>query len=188
MAKRNKRGFGSFLGTLILLALLLAIAFVGYKTYEKLPVVTFIGEFAGAVSELDLNRLSEYFTPDSDVKKALDLANTIGNMPILGELAGSAAGLISGSFDYEVDYTDVKITVNGQSATAVFGVIDKKNAGRKSYLTLNLEKIDDRWYTPELPSIKPASETDLEYNNTIQGYAEHASDYAAFAIYAATNQ
>ncbi|MDR2649478.1 MAG: hypothetical protein LBB94_07155 [Clostridiales bacterium] len=186
MARGKKGGFGAFLRALILLALLAAIAFVGYKTYEKLPVVTFIGEFAGAVTELDLNRLPGYFTPDSDVKKVLDVAGALGNMPILGDLAGGAISIINGSFDYEADYSDIRIMVNGKNATAVFGVVDKKNNDRKSYLTLNLEKIDGDWRAVAFPSVK--TETDMSYKNTILGYAEHASDYTALAIYTVKNK
>ena len=184
MPNRKKSGFGAFVWTIIILALLLAVTFVGFKTYQKMPVITLVSNLAGAASEMDLNKMTECFTPDSDVNKAIDVAITVGNMPILGNLAGGAASLIGSAFDYKVDYSDIRITVDRNLGEAVIGVADNKH-NQKSYLTLNLNKIDNRWYVTQLPSVKSALETDLSYKNTLMGYAERASDYAALLIFSA---
>ena len=188
MENRRRSGFGSFLKFIIMLALLSAVGFVGYKTYQKLPVVTFVNELAQAADELDMDKLSNCFTPDSDVRKALEVANTIEGIPILGKLAEGAVSFIGSRFDYQVDYSDIRITVNGDTSAAIIGVIDKNKNDRKSYVTLNLIRIDNRWYITELPAVQPVTEVDLSYGNTLWGYAERASDYTALLIFSAKNK
>ena len=183
MKNRRKGGFGAFLRFVIVLALLSAIGYVGYKTYQKMPVITFVSNLAQAASERNIDELSNCFTPDSNIKKAFDVANTIEKIPILGILAEGAVNLIGSGFDYQIDYSDIRLTVNGNTAQAVVGVIDKNNNDQKSYLTFILIKIDNRWYATKLPSVQSASEADLSYKNSLQGYAERASDYIALLIF-----
>ena len=186
--QRRKSGFGAFLKVIIVLALLSAVGFIGFKTYQKLSVITFVSNLAQAVTSLNMEKLSDSFTPGSNVKKAADIANKIESMPVLGDLAGGLAGLIGSKFDFQVDYSDIRITVNENAGQAVIGIINKKQNDQKRYLTLKLTKIDTRWYAAELPSVQSASEVGLSYKNSLQGYAERASDYAALLIYSLNNK
>ena len=181
MRDERRGGFGSFIGTIIVIAILAAAGYVGYKTYQKLPVITFVDGMAQAASNMDMGKLSDCFTPGSDTQKALSTANAIENIPLLGNLAQGAASFIGSKLDYQIDYSDVRLTVNGDTGTAIVGVIDKNNNGQKSYVIINLEKSGGRWYAATLPDIQ--ANADLSYKNTINGYAEHASDYAALLIF-----
>ena len=188
MENERKSGFGAFVKAVIVLVLLSAIAYVGFKTYQKLPVITFVNNLAQAFNAQDMDKLSNCFTPDSKVKKVIDTANKVADIPILGQIAGGIASLIGSSINYEVDYSDTRITVNGDSSQAVIGVINKNNNDEKEYLTLDMRKINEQWYASALPSVKPASGTDLSYSNSIQGYAERASDNLALWIFSLGNK
>ena len=182
----GRRGcFGDFLKVVIALVILSAVGYVGYKTYQKIPVITFVSDLSQAASELDMKKLSDCFTPDSEARKAFSIANKIEDIPILGYLAESAINLIASGYDFQVDYSDIRITVNGNTGKAVIGVIDRKNNDEKIYLTYALRQIDKRWYTTKLPTVQSASEADLLYGNTLRGYAERASDYIALAFFSA---
>ena len=180
--KRKRGGFGSFITTLILLALLSALIAVGFKTYKKLPVLSLLGSLMADVSNRNLNNLPEYFAPDSDVKKALDFVNTIGDMPIISRFTGGAADWISSSFDYEADYSDIRLTVNGLFAEAVIGARDKSN-NKKIYISFSLVNINNRWYITQMPSVKPPKNAGVKYKNILQRFIERGSDYSAMIIY-----
>jgi len=185
--RRKRRSIASFIWTLILLALMSAIIVVGFKTYRKLPVLSLLDNLMNDAFEMNLNKVSEHFAPDSDVRKALDIANSIGDMPIVGGFAGNAADLIRSSFNYEVDYWDIRITINGTFAEAVVGVIDNSH-NTKRYVTFNLKSINKHWYVTQLPSIKSAQKTDLAYKKTLRGYAEQGSDYLAIILHGILNR
>ena len=188
MSNRKSGCFANLLGTVIVVALVCVIGYAGYKTYQKLPVVTFISGLAQAAADMDTDKLSACFTPDSDVRKALDAANTLEGVPILGNLAQDAASFIGSGYNYQLDYSDIHMTVNENAGKAVLAVLDKDNNDQKSYLTLDLEKIDNQWYATQLPSVQTAAETHLSYSNIFQGYAERASDYLALAIFSFENK
>jgi hypothetical protein len=147
---KNKR---PIIRSVVLLILLAFLILIGAMTYQKMPVLSLIGKLGAAIPETDFHAVSECFPPDSQERETIAAIGSAAALPFLDSLTQGLASIAGAFLDYQVDVTQISITLDGDTGIALVGLTGKEGGDVKAYASCALMKVENAWYLESLPTI-----------------------------------
>lgn len=186
---------GKLLKFILFLVIVAILAGLGYECYQasrKYDAMNTAMAFTHALAGGDFKSAAYSFPPDSDLRKNFQAADSVSNIPVLGDLLkglGGAVNALIGSVtsldDYTPDYKSLRM-VNGNGGIDIYmRFYNTTDSGSNYFLSFHTQKIDGTWYLSKLPDVATTAPAQLLPDITKDGryYVEKISDKLAMLYY-----
>jgi hypothetical protein len=178
---KNKR---HIIRNALLLIIFAFLILIGYMTFQKMPVLSLFAKLGEAIPNTDFKTVSECFPPDSQERKTIAAIGTAASLPILDSLTQGLASIAGAFLDYEIDYTQISVTLDGEKGLAFIGLTGKDSGDVKVYASCTLKKIENAWYLDSLPTLVGVE--DMTRSQSFWYYMNVVSDKTALMYFGLT--